>query len=180
MKRVMTTRELVFLSICIVLSLVSKRLVSPFTNLITDFVRLPGGGAATAFSIMFLVIGCSRISWSFAGTMATFLQGMLAIFLGMSGYQGAMIVFTYTFPGIVIDLIRAIVPHRGYAYHLIVCSAANTAAALISNLLVFHLKSTAFLLWILIAMWFGVIAGFLGGEVDRRLFFENKKGVYFK
>ena len=178
MKRVLSTRQLVYLAICIALSLVSKRIVSPLTNLITDFVRLPGGGAATAFSILFLVIGTSGISWPFAGTFAAFIQGILAMCLGMSGYQGAMIILTYTFPGIVIDLVRAVVPARGNLYYMMCCGAANTAAAVIANLLVFHFRSAAFVLWLLIALWFGVFAGFLGVELNRRLIGAVRRRAY--
>ena len=53
MKQRKPLRHLAFLAICVALSLVTKRIISPVTNLLTDMIRIPGGGAATAFSLMF-------------------------------------------------------------------------------------------------------------------------------
>ena len=44
-----TLRDLVFLAICVALSLVAKRIISPVTNGLTDFFRIPGGSAAAGF-----------------------------------------------------------------------------------------------------------------------------------
>ena len=63
MKQKIPLRHLTFLAICIALSLVSKRIVSPITNLLTDLIRIPGGGAATAFSLMFLLVGLYLRNW---------------------------------------------------------------------------------------------------------------------
>jgi len=54
MKQKVSLRHLTFLAICVALSLVTKRVISPVTNLLTDFLRIPGGGAATAFSVAIL------------------------------------------------------------------------------------------------------------------------------
>ena len=61
----------------------------PFTAILTDFVRIPGGSLATGFALAFLVIGVSLVPVRGAGTLMGFVQGAMALFLGMSGYQGA-------------------------------------------------------------------------------------------
>lgn len=48
-------RTLIFLSLCCDLGLFVKRVVSPFANVITDALHIPGG-IGTAFSLMFLVV----------------------------------------------------------------------------------------------------------------------------
>ncbi len=177
MKRTLSTRQLVYLAVCIALSLVSKRLISPITNIVTDFVRLPGGGAAAAFSLMFLVLGSADIVWPFAGTFSATIQGFLALCFGMSGYQGIMMLLTYAAPGLVIDLMRGILPHRGRMYYIMTNTAANFLSAFISNMLVFRLEGPALLLWMLIACWFGMIAGFIAGELRDRIEAGFKRSV---
>lgn len=169
MKQKIPISHLTFLAICIALSLVTKRVISPITNVLTDFIRIPGGGAATAFSLMFLVIATSGIQWPLATTAAGFVQSLIALSMGMSAYQGAFAILTYTLPGVVIDLFRRFYPLRDKAYFSLACASANTAGALLTNLLVFRLKGTAFLLWMLIACVIGLLGGLLGEMLYRKL-----------
>lgn len=169
MRQKIPLRHLTFLAICVALSLVTKRVISPITNLLTDFIRIPGGGAATAFSLMFLALGTGRLHWRWATTAAAFIQSIIALSLGMSAYQGGFALLTYTLPGLVIDLFRWLYPHRDKAYFSLTCAAANTAGALLTNVLVFHLKGIAFLLWMLIACIIGLFGGLLGEVLFRRI-----------
>ena len=169
MKQKIPLSHLTFLAICVALSLVTKRLISPITNILTDFLRIPGGGAATAFSLMFLVIGTSKLQWRGATTAAGFVQSLIALSLGMSAYQGAYAILTYTLPGVVIDLFRWLYPRRDKFYFSLSCAAANTAGAFLTNLLVFRLEGIAFLLWMLIACVIGLFGGFLGALFFHRL-----------
>lgn len=162
MKQKLPISHLVFLGLCVALSLVTKRLISPLTNFLTDLIRIPGGGAATAFSLMFLAIGTAGMRWRWATTAAGFVQALIALALGMSAYQGAFALVTYTLPGLVIDLVRAVYPHRSMTYFVLACGAANTAGAALTNLLVFRLEGVACLLWLLVACTVGVLGGMLG------------------
>ena len=169
MKQKVPLSHLVFLAICVALSLVTKRVISPITNLLTDFLRIPGGGAATAFSLMFLVIGTSGLRWSWATSAAAFVQSLIAMALGMSAYQGIFALLTYTLPGVVIDLLRRFYPRRDKAFFALACAAANTAGALLTNLLVFRLTGVTFLLWMLIACVIGLLGGLLGEAIYRMI-----------
>ena len=161
--------HLAFLAICVALSLVTKRVISPITNFLTDFLRIPGGGAATAFSLMFLVVGTGGLKWRWATSAAGFVQSLIALSFGMSAYQGAFALLTYTLPGVVIDLLRMVYTQRNKAYFLVACAAANTAGALLTNLLVFRLDGVAFLLWMLIACVIGLVGGLLGSLLFGRI-----------
>lgn len=169
MKQRISLRHLTFLAICIALSLVSKRIISPICNVLTDFLRIPGGGAATAFSLIFLIVGTSNMDWRWAATSAAFVQSLIALCLGMSSYQGMFAVLTYTLPGMVIDLFRRICPKRDTPYFVFSCAAANAAGALLTNLLVFQLDGLLFLLWELIALSMGLLGGLLGYFLFRRI-----------
>ena len=169
MKQKVPLCQLAFLAICVALSLVTKRVISPVTNLLTDFLRIPGGGAATAFSLMFLVVGTGGLRWRWAAAAAGFVQSLIALSLGMSAYQGIFAIFTYTLPGVVIDLFRQFYPRRDTGFFLLACSAANTAGALLTNLLVFRLEGVAFALWMLIACVIGMLGGLLGQLLFARI-----------
>ena len=169
MKKRVPLSHLAFLAICVALSLVTKRVISPITNLLTDFIRIPGGGAATAFSLTFLIVGTGGLRWRWATTAAGFVQSLIALSLGMSAFQGAFAVLTYTLPGVVIDLLRCVYPHRNITYFSLSCGVANTVGALLTNLLVFRLDGLAFLLWMLVACTVGLFAGCLGGMLYCRL-----------
>lgn len=169
MKQKVPLRHLTFLAICIALSLVTKRVISPVTNLLTDLIRIPGGGAATAFSLMFLLVGTSGLNWRWATTAAAFIQSLVALSLGMSSYQGLFAVLTYSLPGLVIDLFRMLWPRRDKTYFSLACAAANTAGALLTNILVFRLKGIAFLLWMLVAGSVGLFGGLLAEMLFQRI-----------
>lgn len=53
-------KTIIFLSLCCDLGLLSKRLISPLANIVTDSLHIPGG-IGTAFSLMFLVIAATVI-----------------------------------------------------------------------------------------------------------------------
>lgn len=169
MKQKVPLRHLTFLAICIALSLVTKRVISPATNLLTDLIRIPGGSAATAFSLMFLLVGTSGLHWRWATTATSFAQSLIALSMGMSSYQGLFAVLTYSLPGLVIDLFRMICPLRDKTYFSLACTTANSAGALLTNILVFHLEGIAFLLWMLIAGSVGLIGGLLGELLFQRI-----------
>jgi len=180
MKQKVSLRHLTFLAICVALSLVTKRVISPVTNLLTDFLRIPGGGAATAFSVAILAVATGRVNWPWATAAAGFVQSLLAMALGMSAYQGVFAIVTYTLPGLVIDLARRWYGHRNKLYFSCSCAAANTAGAWITNLLVFRLEGIAFLLWLLIACVMGMAAGFLGGILFAQMEKNPEFGRFMK
>ena len=53
-------RNLLFLTICCDLGLFSKRLIAPAANILTDFMRIPGG-IGTSFSLMFIVVAAELV-----------------------------------------------------------------------------------------------------------------------
>ena len=169
MKQKIPLTHLTFLAICIALSLVSKHIIAPITNILTDLIRIPGGGAAAAFSIMFLVVGTGGLQWRWATTAAAFVQGLIALTLGMSSYQGLFAVLTYTVPGLVIDLLRLVFPNRDKNYFTVSCGLSNGAGAFLSNLFVFHLEGIPFLLWMLVALIVGMFGGCIGELLFQRI-----------
>lgn len=154
------TRDLALMALVLVLGLFSKRIISPVTHLLTDFFRIPGGSASVGFSLAFLIIGREAVSVPFAGAIMGFVQSLLALALGFSGYQGALALITYTLPGLVIDL-SSMLSVKGISGRILACILSCLTSALLSNLLVFHLRGLSLVLWLLLA----ALSGMLGGWI---------------
>ncbi|MCQ2566827.1 MAG: hypothetical protein MJ127_00270 [Mogibacterium sp.] len=169
MKRKVSSRELVFMAICATLGLVCKRFIAPLTNILTDFIRLPGGSATSAFSILFIVIGVSVTDWRIAGSILCLIQAIVALGVGMSGNQGLFALVSFTVPGMVIDILRLLIRDRDSFYTIVSCTLANIASAIASNCVVFGFEGSMLVLWILVAAGFGIIAGMIGNVIIRRM-----------
>jgi hypothetical protein len=177
LKKYKDLRELIFMALCCLLGLFTKQLISPVTNAVTDLIRMPGGGMAGGLSMAFLLLGATFSSRRWAGTFMGFLQGLLALAFGMSGYQGIYAIFTYTVPGIAIDAMRLL--WRGEywqnGFFLLTCCLANASTAVASNLLVFHFHGLIFLLWVTLAACAGFFGGAMAGLIYKRLRFITSK-----
>lgn len=164
-----STRQLVFMAICLTFGLLAKRIVSPLTNTLTDFFRIPGGSAAMGFSLAFLIVGKKIVPLPFAATAMGFVQSLLALGLGMSGYQGAFAVITYTLPGVVIDILYPFIGTRKASFCFAAGILSCLTGAIMSNFLVFRLRGLSLLLWLLLAALSGSIGGYCAHLVSVRL-----------
>ena len=97
-------RDLIFLALCCDIGLLAKRMISPFANVITDFLKIPGG-IGTSFSLMFLVIGADMIPVRGCAALMGLVQSVIMLSLGMTGSMGLLAPIGYVVPGIVIDLV---------------------------------------------------------------------------
>lgn len=165
----MTVQQMVLLTFCLIAGMCAKKAVSPFTNIITDFFRIPGGSLATGFSLAFLIFGTLLVPLPRAGTLMGTVQGLLSLILGMSGYQGVFCILTYMIPGITIDFCNKVIKKRSKGYFVITCCISNMVCSIFSNMLIFHLKGGAFILWVLMASVSGIMAGTTAKILDERL-----------
>ncbi len=175
----MTARQLTLMAFCLLLGLLTKRIISPVTNVLTDFFRIPGGSASVGFSLAFLVIGREAVPFFGSATLMGLIQGLLALAMGMSGYQGPLAVFTYTLPGLIIDCSALVMKNRGLPYFLCASVLSCIGSALLSNILVFHLTGAAQALWLLLAACSGLIGGscayLLHSRVKKFVILEGRK-----
>ena len=175
----LSARQLTLMAFCLLLGLLTKRIISPVTNVLTDFFRIPGGSASVGFSIAFLVIGREAVPFFGSATLMGLIQGLLALAMGMSGYQGPLAVFTYTLPGLIIDCSALVMKNRGFPYFLCASVLSCIGSALLSNILVFHLTGAAQALWLLLAACSGLIGGscayLLHSRVKKTVILEGRK-----
>ncbi len=97
-------RRLIFFALCCDLGLISKRLIAPVSNLITDSLHIPGG-IGTSFSLMFLVLAAALLPRFGCGMLMGAVQSLLALALGMTGSMGALSPIGYIVPGLTVDIV---------------------------------------------------------------------------
>ncbi|MBQ6313999.1 MAG: hypothetical protein IJI11_00180 [Mogibacterium sp.] len=164
-------RNLIFLTLCCDMGLFAKRLIAPVANIITDFIRIPGG-IGTSFSLMFLVLAAGLISIKGCATLMGFVQSMIALSLGMIGSMGALSPIGYIVPGIIIDLVFAAGRKTGVGNHITMVAAnmlSAAAAGLTANIIVFHLAGVPLALYIVVALASGALCGTLSCSLAGRL-----------
>ena len=154
-------KTLVFMALCCVLSLFSKRIISPATNFLTDLIQIPGGGVSAGIGFCFLLVGSSVSGLSWAGTAMGLTQGLLALALGMAGNQGLLAPITYSVPGISIDVVRMFFRNKTSTAAFYITAGGISAGlnAASSNFLVFHFRGFILLLWLGTAVCAGVLGG---------------------
>ena len=164
-------KNLIFLALCCDLGLFSKRLIAPAANVITDFLRIPGG-IGTSFSLMFLVVAAALIPQFGCAALMGAVQSILALALGMTGSMGALSPIGYIVPGIVIDCIFFISRKTG-SNNGVSMTAANMLSAAVAgftaNLIVFRLRGPVLALYLSVALLSGAFCGCLGYTLAKRL-----------
>ena len=164
-------RNLLFLTLCCDLGLFSKRLIAPAANILTDFLRIPGG-IGTSFSLMFLVVAAELVPVFGCATLMSIIQSMITLSLGMVGSMGILSPIGYIVPGIVIDLLFMLSRKTGLGTDLALTLAnmlGAASASLAANLIVFHLPGVPLALYIVVALASGAVCGTFAGVLVKRL-----------
>ena len=162
---------LIFMALCCVLGLITKKLVNPFANIVTEALHIPGG-VSTGFSIMFLVIAKEVVRKKFSGTMMGTVQGFLALALGRIGSMGFFTPIGYMVPGIMIDVSYALGKYFKWNQTermVFSNSLAALMASMTANVLVFHLRGPVVWLYFCVSATSGAMYGFLGTVIVSRL-----------
>lgn len=170
MKR-FSLRNLLFLTLCCDLGLFSKRLIAPAANILTDFLRIPGG-IGTSFSLMFLVVAAELVPIFGCATLMSIIQSMIALSLGMVGSMGILSPIGYIVPGVVIDLIFLLSRKTGLGTDITLTIAnmlGAASASLAANLIVFQLPGVPLALYIVVALASGAVCGSFAGVLVKRL-----------
>ena len=162
----LSLRDLIFISLCSVLGMVAKPLLSPMFNLVTDFVRIPGGSMTAGVSMLFLVFASRMTGKPWTAFLGGLLQRFVALSTGISAQAGIMVLITYSLPGIAIDAIMRL-PKPEMKYRMVLAGAAGVLAGAVStNLLYFHMSMIPFILFYI----FGLASGALGGYIANLLY----------
>ena len=164
-------RNLIFLALCCDLGLFSKRLIAPAANVITDFLRIPGG-IGTSFSLMFLIVAAELVPVFGCAALMGAVQSILALSLGMVGSMGALSPIGYIVPGLVIDIIFLIsrkMKLNTETGMILANMLSAMAAGFTADLIVFRLRGPALALYLSVGALSGAFCGCLGYALAKRL-----------
>ncbi len=162
-------KELIIIAELATLGMVLKPVFSPLFNLLTDFVRIPGGSVTAGVSMLFIVLASAVTGRRGAALLAGILQGSLSFVTGVSAAAGVLVLITYSLPGAAIDLVmnfpgtgeKALRPKM-----IIAGSAGVLTGAAATNLLYFRLTLIPFTLFYI----FGILSGALGGFIAHAVY----------
>ncbi len=162
-------RQLVFLALCCDFGLFAKKLIAPIANVITDFLRIPGG-ISTGFSLMFVVIAAALVPKRGCATLMSLVQSLIALALGRMGSMGLLSPIGYILPGVAIDCSLLLMKRLPLSERLVFAnSIASVAAALTANCIVFRLTGMPLLLYVCVAATSGSLCGLLACKIVPRV-----------
>ncbi len=170
--KTLNLRQIISHAFFAVLGVVCKMTLAPSLNILTDAIFIPGGSVATGISIFFVLIGTLVTPSSLSATKISFLQGILALMLGMSSFQGVFVLISYTLPGIVTDILLKILngKHIKLEYSVPFAGAvAIVTGALITNSAFFGLDILPFSIFIMLGIISGLLSGISALYFSRRL-----------
>ncbi|MBR4035140.1 MAG: ECF transporter S component [Oscillospiraceae bacterium] len=163
-KSYFSLKQLCMMSFLAVFGMFIKPVVSPVFNLLTDFIRIPGGSVTAGFSMLFLVFAAGVTGKFGTATLMGVVQAVIALNMGISSIAGLLVFITYTLPGLAIDTIICTGIFRRLPMKTRMMSAGGAGVltgAVFTNILYFHLSAVPFLLFYI----FGILSGVLGGLV---------------
>ncbi len=147
---------MIFMALCCDCGLIAKKLISPFADLITESLHIPGG-IATGVSLMFIIVPAASFRIFGCATLMSVIQSVLALSFGMVGSMGALAPIGYIIPGIVIDICLYFFRTHPSSGILTASIAASSFAALTANILVFRLYGLALCVYVCVAATTGAV-----------------------
>ncbi len=147
------------MALCCDLGLIAKKFISPVANIVTESLHIPGG-IATGFSLMFVIVAASTLDMTGCAALMSVIQSILALAFGMVGSMGVLAPLGYIIPGIMIDLCLYIARRSSLdiKYGIFAASVTSSAcAALVANIIVFHLWGIVLLVYVMVAATTGAV-----------------------
>ncbi len=150
-----------------------KVIIVPLAHIITGPLFIPGGVVAGGFYMAFLVLGEAITKKRGTATIIALLQAVVVTITGTLGSHGAASLFTYTLPGIAVDLLYLII--RQKPDQIFSCFfggiIANVTGSFAVNLAIFNLSFVPLMLSLSTA----ALSGGLGGLIAHAITVNVKK-----
>lgn len=162
-----STRDLIIIAVLAGIGLAVKPIVSPFSKMISTPLMVPGGSFTGGLYMLWLALAVLIIRKPGTGLIFGLLQALVTLVIGVRGNQGLLTLLSYTLPGILADLIQALVKDPARLWpHLAICSVANIAGAMVVAILLFHHPP----LYLLIILGMSLLSGLIGGWISWSIF----------
>ena len=158
-----SVKDLIIIAAIAALGLAVKAVIVPLIQLASAPLFIPGGALGGGLYMMWLVLAAGITGKRGAATLAAVVQAILVVLTGVGGSHGLLSLFSYTLPGVAIDLWLLISRHRICCLpcSFISCILANLCGTMAVNLIFFSLPAVPLLLSLAAAALSGGVGGVL-------------------
>ena len=99
-----STFDAVFIALMAACGLALKPIVGPLFKIVGSALLVPSGSMAGAIYMIWPMLALLAVKQIGTAMMVGFIQGIIVLVTGIYGSHGILSLFTYTVPGIFIDL----------------------------------------------------------------------------
>jgi len=162
-----TVYDLLIIAIMATVGIALKPVVVPLAHLISGPLMIPGGALAGGLYMLWLVTGYGIVGKPGTTTLVALVQALLVLFTGVIGSHGIMSLFTYTMPGIAIDIVMLASGHRVCCKNCAVLAGAvsNVMGTACVNVIFFRVPGVYLTLILSVALLSGALGGLLACEL---------------
>ena len=164
--------DLIIIAIMAAIGVAIKPIVSSLTHSVTAALAIPGGALAGGLYMMWLVLAYAITGKYGSATLVGVIQAIIMIIAPVPGSHGILSLFTYTLPGIAIDVLLIIIVGllkcNFEAWVSFLCGlVANLTGSLATSVIFFHLPPLFIVLVIVSSATSGGIGGLLAWGLFR-------------
>lgn len=162
-----SVRDMVIMAVMAALGVALKPLVVPLAHMASAPLGIPSGSLAGGLYMMWIVMGFGLTGKYGTGTVIGLVQALAVMLTGVAGSHGIMTIFSYTLPGIAVDLGLLLIHHRVCCRQCAVLAGilANVTGTLCVNLIFFRLPGLYLVLTISVAAVSGGTGGFIAWKL---------------
>ncbi len=178
-----STFDIIVIAFMAAIGLATKPIIIPLTHMVTGPLFIPGGAVAGGFYMLWIILSAAIVNKRGAATITAFTQALIVIITGSFGSHGMISIFTYTLPGLMIDIVFLLF-NRRFNHILDFFAAgiiANLSGIYLSNLFFFKLPLIPLVLSLLCGILSGGMGGLIAYKINERIkiigFNENEYEV---
>ncbi len=159
--------ELILIALMASLGIATKPVIVPLTHMLTGSLFIPGGAVAGGLYMFWIVLAAGLVNKRGTATLTSFTQALIVLVTGWFGSHGLVSIFTYTLPGLVVDLVYFLIRRKWTnVYEFFFAGIlANVAGTYLSNLAFFRLPLVPLMLSLSCAMLSGGVGGLIAFKI---------------
>jgi len=167
-----STKDLIVIATLAAIGIAVKPIIGPLFKMISTPLMIPGGSFAGGFYMLWLCLAVFMVGKPGAGTLFGVVQALIVLVAGLQGNQGALGLVSYPLPGIVADLLFAVLKDGSKTlHHILICAWSNLTGALVVAIMLFGHPIA--LVLIIGAM--ALVSGAVGGLLSKGIYIQLKR-----
>jgi len=158
-----SVKDLILISAMAALGIAVKAVLTPIIHLASVPLFIPGGALGGGLYMMWLLLASGITGKLGAATLTGLVQAIIVILTGVGGSHGVLSLFSYTLPGLAIDIWLLLSRHRlcCLTCAFVACILANLCGTMAVNMIFFRLPTIPLLLSLTVAAFSGGVGGVL-------------------